>query len=312
MERYRGAVVGVAVVAALVVTVSAGSSYTVVSGDTLSAIAARFGTTVGALTGANDISDPNRIRIGQTLAIPGSESDDSGFHVVRRGETLSSIAARYGLSVAVLAETNGISDPRRLLANTRLRVDGRSVPELATGGGGSTHVVAAGETLSGIAARHGVRLAELAQANDIADANRIRAGQELTIPGGWHCPVRGDVRFVNDFGYQKPGGRFHDGVDLYAPRGRAAVAPVGGVVEHLTGQVGGLQYRLQGDDGHLYIGTHLDAFGASGRVTAGTVIGYVGDTGNARGTPPHLHFEIHPKGGGPPINPYPALARACR
>ena len=70
-------------------------------------------------------------------------------------------------------------------------------------------------------------------------------------------------------------------------------------------------YFLHGKDGNTYFGAHLDSYASDGgSVAAGTVIGYVGDTGDARGGVTHLHFEIHPGGGGP-VNPYPTLVKYC-
>lgn len=127
--------------------------------------------------------------------------------------------------------------------------------------------------------------------------------------GEWICPVQGPRSFSNDYGQPRSGGRTHQGNDILNPRGTPIVAPVSGVVKHHNSSLGGLSFYLSGDDGNTYFGTHLQSFAASGRVSAGTVVGYNGDSGNARGTP-HLHFEIHPGGGGP-VNPYPTLARHC-
>jgi murein DD-endopeptidase MepM/ murein hydrolase activator NlpD len=127
--------------------------------------------------------------------------------------------------------------------------------------------------------------------------------------GEWICPVQGPRAFSNDYGQPRSGGRRHEGNDILSPRGTPIVANVGGTSKAHDSGLGGLSYYLDGDDGNTYFGTHLSAIGATGRVAAGTVIGYVGDSGNARGTP-HLHFEIHPGGGGP-VNPYPTLSRYC-
>ncbi len=115
---------------------------------------------------------------------------------------------------------------------------------------------------------------------------------------------------MNDWGFPRTGGRFHEGNDLFAPRGTPFIAPVSGTVVRKVGKIGGNQVKLMGDNGVGYYGTHLDRFGKSGRVAAGEAIGYVGNTGNARGTATHLHFEIHP-GGGAAVNPYPTIARVC-
>jgi murein DD-endopeptidase MepM/ murein hydrolase activator NlpD len=96
---------------------------------------------------------------------------------------------------------------------------------------------------------------------------------------------------------------------MMSPRGTPVVAPVAGSVSHRSDRLGGMSFHLNGADGHYYYGTHLSAYGNSGRVAAGTIVGYVGDTGNARGSP-HLHFEIHPNGGAA-VNPYPTVAKYC-
>jgi murein DD-endopeptidase MepM/ murein hydrolase activator NlpD len=126
------------------------------------------------------------------------------------------------------------------------------------------------------------------------------------------CPVEGDVSFVDSWGAPRPGGRDHKGVDMMADAGTPTVAPVSGVVRHGFNLLGGQSWWLYGDDGHRYYGAHLSSYENEdvGWVPAGTVIGYVGSTGNAAGGRPHLHFEVHP-GGGDAVNPYPFVSSAC-
>jgi peptidoglycan LD-endopeptidase LytH len=125
------------------------------------------------------------------------------------------------------------------------------------------------------------------------------------------CPVQGPVAFTDTWGDPRSGGRAHKGVDMLSPMGTPVVAPVSGVVSHSSNSLGGLSFHLNGDNGHYYYGTHMSAYEnvGAGHVAAGTVIGYVGDSGNARGTP-HLHFEIHPNGGAA-VDPYPTVRAAC-
>lgn len=127
--------------------------------------------------------------------------------------------------------------------------------------------------------------------------------------GGITCPVPGST-FVDTWGAPRGSGRSHEGVDMMAGFGTHIFAPASGNVEFRTVSTGGLSFFLYGDNGDTYFGTHLQGYqGGNRRVSAGEHIGYVGDSGNAAGTP-HLHFEIHPGGGGP-VNPYPATAAAC-
>jgi len=98
--------------------------YVVQPGDTLYSIARRFGTTVQAIAQANHIINPNRIYVGQRLMIHGTPGPQpcTGIHIVRRGETLTSIARRYGTTVWTLAQMNHLSNPNVLYAGQRLRV----------------------------------------------------------------------------------------------------------------------------------------------------------------------------------------------
>jgi LysM repeat protein len=302
---------------------AASASYTVRSGDTLGSIATRTGTSIAALVERNGLANPNLIRVGQVLALPGatgpapaaSPAGGAQFHVVQAGDTIGRVAARYGISQRQLIDANGLTDGM-IYVGQRLSLLPAAAPPAPSGPGTTSHTVTLGQTLSSIAQRYGTTIRAIQDANGITDPNRVVVGQVLTIPStaggttGLRCPVQGPVQFMNDWGFPRSGGRFHEGNDLFAARGTPAVAVVAGTAVQKTGSIGGLQVTLLGDDGVTYHYTHLDSFGTAGRVAAGTAIGYVGSTGNAAGTPPHVHFEMHP-GGGAAVNPYPRISPVC-
>ncbi|MDX1469349.1 MAG: LysM peptidoglycan-binding domain-containing protein [Acidimicrobiia bacterium] len=297
--------------------------HVVVRGDTLGRIAAAYGTTVVALVERNGIRDPNRIYVGQSVSIPGSTAQappsngqpsaapsarSGAYHVVQRGESLDDIAARHsGVTAEQIATANGILGGV-IYTGTRLFLDGPGFVARGTAGT-RTYVVVRGDRLGDIAARNGVSLQALIDLNDISNPNFIRAGQELSIPTGdvWRCPVDG-ARLFNDWGFPRGGGsRWHEGNDLFVSEGTPVYAPVSGDIEQKIGYLGGNQVNLHGDDGVLYIHSHLSAFGATGHVKAGEIIGYVGTTGSAQGTRPHVHFMMYIDDGQLVVNPYPTL-----
>jgi LysM repeat protein len=129
----------------------AAATHVVQPGENLYRIALRYGTTIPTLAAANGISEPTQIRVGQTLVIPGGSSAPAApssppaaagqMHTVRRGETLSAIARRYGVSVWVLARANSLANPGLIVPGQVLVIPGSSSPAPAPGGGGKRIVI---------------------------------------------------------------------------------------------------------------------------------------------------------------------------
>lgn len=140
------------------------------------------------------------------------------------------------------------------------------------------------------------------------------------------CPVDAPVAFGDSFGAPRYTGGYHPhaGVDMFAPLGTPIRATFDGVAVDATNTIGGLSVKVLGANGETY-NAHMSKIGELGPVHAGDVIGYVGDSGNAAGTPPHDHFEYRPKTlpdqwpesaygysvVSESINPYPLLTAVC-
>ena len=146
------------------------------------------------------------------------------------------------------------------------------------------------------------------------ELDMLQAGGAIAI-GGFVFPVGEPHTFASTFGAPRMTGtqyeHWHQGNDIFAPMGTPLFACERGVVIRVgTDVLGGTKLWLVGATGARYYYAHLSGYApgmVEGKVVeAGEVIGYVGNTGNALTTPPHLHFEIHPNGGAA-IDPYPIL-----
>lgn len=160
--------------------------------------------------------------------------------------------------------------------------------------------------------------AEAAAATGAAGDAGAGAGPATSAPapssGGRACPMDSIPQLFNDWGWPRGGGsRSHKGNDLYGDLREPVFAMASGVWDvQPYGNSAGNWAILRGDDGIEYWYMHLDghAVGDGSRVSVGQQTAFNGWTGNAVGTVYHIHFEIHPGGGGA-VDPYPYLAQVC-
>ncbi len=266
-------------------------------------------------------------------------------HIVRPGDTVTGIARRYGVSADSVRAANGIVDDE-LYRGARLIIDGsngggssdgssasRADARSSSSSSGGRYTVEEGDTLSGIAEDHGVSLSALLKANHMTSRSLILPGHTVVIPGSTRsrapsrrpsgsrsagsvgpdlrCPVPGSS-FMNDWGFPRDdGGRFHEGTDIFAPRGTTVRAPASGTVVFGRNHLGGTTFTLTTATGWEIYGAHMSAtIGSSRSVRAGEAIGRVGNTGNAAGGATHLHMGLK-RVGGRAMNPYPSVRAAC-
>jgi murein DD-endopeptidase MepM/ murein hydrolase activator NlpD len=155
-------------------------------------------------------------------------------------------------------------------------------------------------------------VAELAAELEEQEQAQLGLGGSVVVSGSGAiqtCPVAGPNSFVDSFGWPRSGGRTHQGIDLIAAYGTPVVAVAPGTARSASNTLGGNAVVVQHDSGGDWTYyAHLSSFGATGHVSAGTVIGHVGSTGDTNVN--HLHFEYHPSGGAA-VNPYSALLAVC-
>lgn len=180
-------------------------SYTVQSGDTLTAIANRYNLSLEQIATLNGISRTAGLRTGQRLKLSGepvsveeskasTTAANSDIHIVKSGETLNSIARKYHLQLNYLAALNDLPRTAALRIGQRLKIEGdldsssnraaesAAVSSASTGKATEAYTVKAGESLNAIASRTGISVAELATLNGLSPRAGLRVGQTLQLP----------------------------------------------------------------------------------------------------------------------------------
>ena len=148
--------------------------HVVVPGDTLYAIAGRYGVSIESIAAANAVSDPNVLVVGQALAIPVARVPAAPLvYAVRPGDTLYSVAGLFSTTVQAVAAANAIANINLIYVGQRLVIPGWTY---------QLYTVTAGDTLSRLASRFSTTVALLAAVNHLTDPNLINVGQSLIIP----------------------------------------------------------------------------------------------------------------------------------
>ena len=172
---------------------AAATTHQVEPGETLGGIAAHYHVSVQQLTQLNHLNNPNLIIAGSTLTIdqdqaPAAAPAGAKQHQVLPGETLSTIASQYGVTVDSVAKLNNLANPNVIVVGSELKIPavGSSATQSASApvdsGQVGLHLVVPGETLTTIARSYGVQVRALAEANGISDLDFVEVGQMLRVP----------------------------------------------------------------------------------------------------------------------------------
>lgn len=244
------------------------TTYTVAEGDTVNAVAERFGLKPSTILWSNDLSESDYLQVGQELKIP---AVDGAIHTVQSGDSLWGIATEFNVDFTAIAEANPEIDAEALQPGQVLLVPG-------------------GEPIL-------TRLSTMVAS---------RGGGERTSSSGTfgRWPVGGSV--TDDFGWRTHPvygtAHYHDGIDLNAPLGTPVATVARGRVSYV-GHLGGYGLTIKVDHGNglVTMYTHLsEASVESGQaVGSGEQVGLSGNTGTSTG--PHLHFSVFVDGA--PVNP---------
>jgi murein DD-endopeptidase MepM/ murein hydrolase activator NlpD len=213
---------------------------------------------------------------------------------IEPGDSLYSIAHRFGTDIKTLARLNNIVNPHYIVMG--------DVIEILTVVG-AVHDAEEGDTVSDIAKLYDVGEEVITAANDLNSKDILTRGVRVIVPGaalsrgGHYQSFAWPLHGVLTSGYGWRNGKFHYAIDIAAPYGTPFYAAAAGRVTH-AGYLGayGIMVELDHGNGFLTRYAHASSVAVSNgqQVASGQVIGYIGLTGNTTG--PHLHFELHNQG----------------
>jgi murein DD-endopeptidase MepM/ murein hydrolase activator NlpD len=241
---------------------------------------------------------------------------------------LAACAGLLGLTVAAgpgaLAQSNPLLDLLIPTTTTAPPAESTTVPADQLGGGTTAAPAGAQDSADGTApppegivvpadAQQLINSVKRTRPNDtehlVAELHQLTdLGADPTTAfrlGMGRFPVAGVAHYSHDWLYPRygPGFRFHLGTDVFAEYGTPVRAPVDGVAQSHNDPLGGLSVRVVMPDKTYFYLAHLsglvEGFTENMPVTTGDIVGYVGDSGNAKGGSPHLHVGVYPKGGAP-------------
>ena len=173
-----------------------GTLYTIRAGDTLFALAQRYNTTVDAILRANPGIDPNNLRVGQIICIPGTgpvPCPGGTLYTIRAGDTLFSLAQRFNVTVDAIIQANPGIDPNNLRVGQVICIPGTGPAPCP---GGTLYTIRAGDTLFSLAQRYNTTVDAILRANPGIDPNNLRVGQVICIPGTGPVPCPGGTLYT--------------------------------------------------------------------------------------------------------------------
>lgn len=271
------------------------ATVTVARGDSLSRIAQRTGTGLGALAAENRLSPPYTLQPGQVIRIPGGR-----YHKVKPGETGIAIAQAYGVRWSTVATANRLSPPYTLEVGDVLRLPTRQVvAAMSLEERAKAYTLDIDDLITGSEPAEPVRSAAAAPAPPRPAAPKPVA-EPAVFAGRFFWPLEGSI--LSRFG-PKPAGRYNDGINIRTPAGTPVKAAADGIVAYAGDGIAGFGglVLLKHGDGWVTAYAHAEELlvARGDKVKRGDTIARAGATGSV--DEPQLHFEI--RRGRTPVDP---------